>query len=335
MVDVTQIEEKAEKIKASTIEVNATLGNLVIGTHTDFDNISLRLARAGPAIPPHCREQPGTVYALCLQALEWRMPIMSVINKSYVVNNHGVQRIAYESQLIHAIIERNAPLRGRLRYVIIGEDDDRRCKVWGTFKGEEEPHVYHSEKLSKLRDARGRNEFGVLKGSPLWDHQPEVQLFYSATRTWARMFCPDVILGAYTPEDPQYATVDVTPAETEAPLVQRLRAANKPPGSRGLDVAHVERETSRHTIIEGEANPGTAEQEADYERTERSVSVAGDEGRDDETADRADGNLDTGGRDAGVDADQAAGEASVEQQAITPAESREAHRKPKAQGKRK
>src|SRR4029077_15222432 len=152
--------------------------------------IAHRLARAKIAVPPHVRDNPGVAFALCLQALEWRMPIMSVINKSYTVTNRGIERIAYESQLVHAIIERNAPIKGRLRHTIIGEGDERRCKVWATFKGEKTPHEYTSETLVNLREARGRNKDkdNVLKGSPLWESQPEVQLFYSASRTWARMF---------------------------------------------------------------------------------------------------------------------------------------------------
>jgi len=154
--------------------------------------------------------------------------------------------------MIHAVIERNAPIKGRLRHEIVGTDDERRCKVWATFRGEKEPHTYTSETLGKLREARGRNEKNEVKGSPLWVAQPEVQPFYSASRQWARLFCPDIILGAYTPEDPWYSgdnMVDVTPPIDG--LAQRLRDAEKKraeaEGGRGFDAAHVAK------VIEGEA----------------------------------------------------------------------------------
>jgi hypothetical protein len=262
MVDVTEVERRVEKTKEMGIAIQHHVGGVVAENLADVIRIAELYARSGVMVPPHCRDKPGTCFALCQQAHEWGMPYLGVINQSYVVVNRGVERIAYQSQIIHAVIERNAPLKGRLRYEIVGADDERRCKVWGTFKGENEPHVYTSETLGKLRDARGRNQDGVLKGSPYWEQQPEVQLFYSASRQWARLFCPDVILGAYTPEDPVYEMRDVTPAEP--PLVQRLREA-KAHGDRGFDLDHVRREAGR-TVIEGDATPGTANEEAKDDR---------------------------------------------------------------------
>jgi hypothetical protein len=150
------------------------------------------------------------------------MSPFAVANKSYIAND----RVAYESQLIHAIVEARSPLKGRLRSEILGAGDERRCRVWGTFKGETEPHVYISETLAKLRGARGTNEKGQLKGSPLWVNQPETQLYYSATRTWARMFCPDVILGIYSPDELPDEPKDVTPTPPSNELnglVRRLK----------------------------------------------------------------------------------------------------------------
>jgi RecT family len=268
MIDVADVEKRAELTRAQAIEIGTTIGGITIASPADIEIIAHRLARAKVAVPPHVRDNPGVAFALCMQALEWRMPIMSVINKSYVVNNKGTERLAYESQLIHAIIERNAPIKGRLRHQIIGEGDERRCKVWATFKGEKTPHEYISEALGKLREDRGRNKDkgDVLKGSPLWESQPEVQLFYSASRTWARMFAPDVILGAYTPEDPWYSNEmkDVTPALDR--LAQRLKDARKVHADRGFDVDHVAK------VIEGDA---TEADDANQSGTERQGPVAG------------------------------------------------------------
>ena len=258
MVDVAEVEKRTDLVRRTGIEMDRHVGGIAVRTLADVIEVATLYARSGVMVPPHCRDKPGVCFALCQQAHEWGMPYLAVINKSYVVNNRGTERIAYESQLIHAVVERNAPTQGRLRYEILGEGDQRRCKVWATFKGEERPHEYISEELGKLRDSRGRNDQGQLKGSPLWDAQPEVQLFYSASRQWARMFCPDVLLGAYTPEDPVYEERDAVP--TEAPIVTRLREA-KAHGDRGFDLAHVRREAG-HTIIEGDAAPGTPVEEA-------------------------------------------------------------------------
>jgi RecT family len=291
MIDTADIEKRAELTRAQAIEIGTTIGGITIANPSDIEILASRLARGKMAVPPHVRDNPGVAFALCMQALEWRMPIMSVISKSYVVSNRGTERIAYESQLIHAIIERNAPLKGRLRHSIIGEGDQRRCKVWAIFKGEKTPHEYTSETLASLREARGRNEKGELKGSPLWDHQPEVQLFYSASRTWARMYAPDVILGAYTPEDPWYSEekmLDVSPQLNG--LAQRLKDARKAAvDEQGFDVDHVAK------IIEGDAMEAK-----DETGTKRSDEVGGPQ-RSDETAHRADGDHDKSGRGPAVE----------------------------------
>ena len=274
MVDVSDVKAKTDLIKSTGIAMQYHVGGVIAENIADVIKIAELYARSGVMVPPHCRDKPGVCFALCQQAHEWGMPYLAVINKSYVVNNRGVERIAYESQLLHAVIEKNAPIKGRMRHEIIGEGDERRCKVWATFKGEEKPHEYLSETLGKLRDARGRNDTGQLKGSPLWDTQPDVQLFYSTSRQWARMFAPDVLLGAYTPEDPRYE--EAPPPEPA--LLTRLREA-KAHGDRGFDLAHVQREAG-HTVIEGDAIPGATKQEeakngVEHEDGGRSDSVGG------------------------------------------------------------
>ena len=273
MVDVSLIEQRVAKIerqtgemKAAEVKIGAVIGGVRIETPVDIDVIATRLSRGHVAVPVHCRDKPGVVYALIMQALEWGMPAMSVINKSYVVNNKGTERIAYEAQLIHAVVLKNARLIGRLRHRYEGDGDDRRCIVWGTFEGEKSPHEYTSETLGRLRENRGRNEKGQVKGSPLWEDRPDVQLFYSTVVQWARINAPDVILGAYAPEELEDGSElkDVTPSVSD--LQQRLRDAREAQvrgEDRGLDVEHVGREAAaRSTIIEGDLNTEIVKKEA-------------------------------------------------------------------------
>jgi hypothetical protein len=322
MVDVEKIESRAELTRASSIQIGTTLGGIQIATPADLEILSLRLARGGVAVPPHVRNNAGVCFALCLQALEWRFPIMSVINKSFVVSNKGVERIGYESQLLHAVVEQNAPLKGRLRHEIIGIDDERRCKVWGTFKREKEPHIYISETLGKLREARGRNEQGVIKGSPLWDAQPEVQLFYSSSRQWARLFCPDVLLGTYTPDELGDAEPEPTAVSS---LSERLRAA-KQAAAGGFDISQVARESG--TILEGEA----IGKEAFDENPEVVGGEPEPQGGEDGDGNRGDDNRDEGRRN---DADSDAGSSDREApgQAPAPASSKDKPARRRAKGK--
>jgi hypothetical protein len=332
MVDVSEVEKKTDLVKARSIEIGTTLGGIVIQTVNDLEQISVRLARGLVAVPAHCRGEPGVVYALCMQALEWGMPIMSVINKSYVPRNGD--RIGFESQLIHAVIEKNAPIKGRLRYEIMGNGDERRCKVWATFKGEDKPHEYISETLAKLHPGsvtKDGNKY--VRGSQLWDTLPEVQMFYSASRQWARLFCPDVILGAYTPEDQFVEPIDVTPLPDKvAALSQRLKDA-KLNEVRGFDNADVVRQVG--AIIEGDVTEAGDGQGGSVSRGD-----IGGEGRQNKDRGSAADNrneaasVEAGGSDKDVGAAAAADAAAKPAQAdIFPPDRDEEKRKRKAKRK--
>ena len=71
----------------------------------------------------HLRGNPGACLAVTVQALEWRMSPYAVANKSYLVND----QIAWESQLVQAVILQRAPIKGRIRYSFEGEGGKRRC----------------------------------------------------------------------------------------------------------------------------------------------------------------------------------------------------------------
>lgn len=257
---LSNVEQRVERVRAGEIVVQETVGGIQIATLDHMFKIADSLSRSGVAVPPHCREQPGTVFALLMQAQEWGLPYMSVINKSYVTKGKGgVERLAYEAQLIHTLIETRANLTGKLRQEYIGEGDDMICRVIGTFKGETTPHTWESEKLGKIREDIGRNDQGNFKGSPLWITKPKVQLHYSTSRDWARVHCPWVILGVYTPDEiAETELIDVTPKV--AGLVQRLKdaKAGHTTEHRGFDADHVQREAGRRgaTIHDDEANTG-------------------------------------------------------------------------------
>jgi hypothetical protein len=142
---------------------------------------------SGQAIPPHLRGNPGFCLAICIQAMEWRFSPFAVANKSYVVND----RVGYESQLIHAVIEERAPIEGRLRHTFSGEGDKRRCTVWADIAGSDEPLEYTSPEIGSI----------TPKNSPLWKSKPDLQLFYNTSRDWARVYFPEVILGVYSDDE--------------------------------------------------------------------------------------------------------------------------------------
>ena len=189
----------------------------------DFSKL---MAVSGSAIPPHLRGYPGTCLAIIIRALELKMSPFTVANWSYEVEQKGVKRIAYESAFYNAVILSRAPTKDRPHFEIIGEGEERRCKVWATFKGETEPRIFITDTLAKLRPPR--NEQGVTKGSPLWDKKADVQLIYNAIRDFARIYFPDVTAGLYTKDELEDEEPETGLGERarvispDTPLLQRL-----------------------------------------------------------------------------------------------------------------
>lgn len=205
-----------KRVIGSQIPIVQREGGVSVQQMFDIIELARLMSTAGDAVPAHCRNTVGMCWAICLQAIEWRMSPIAVANKSYVVNG----RLCYESQLIHAVIEARAPIVGRLNYAISGEGDDMRCQVWATFRGETSPRYFQSDTLGRLKPPK--NDRGERKGSPLWEKKPEVQLFYNASRDWCRIYCPDIILGIYSDEELREMEPE-TPKIAESPnLLARL-----------------------------------------------------------------------------------------------------------------
>lgn len=181
------IESRIDKNETSKIQVGGNFGGVNFTNMLEMMEFAKLMAISGAGVPPHLRNQPGMCLAIILQAVEWKMSPYSVANKSYVVND----RVSYESQLIHAVVEQRCPLTRRLRDEYIGEGPTRQCKVIGYVKGEPEPLVYISPKFSEIK----------VKNSPLWLSKPDLQLWYNASRDWARKYFPDVLLGVYSDEE--------------------------------------------------------------------------------------------------------------------------------------
>lgn len=145
-----------------------------------------KLMAAGNFIPPHLRGKPGDCLAVVMQSARWAMDPFAVGNKTYFVND----RMAYESQLVNAVVNSSNALDGRLSVSWEGEGNDLVCVVSGKLKGDADPKV----RRVPIKTITTRN-------SPLWKQDPEQQLAYYATRAWARLFAPEVLMGVYTPDE--------------------------------------------------------------------------------------------------------------------------------------
>lgn len=202
---LARIEERIDRPVANAIAIRRG-GMIAITSMAEVMEVSKLMSIAKQAVPKHLREQPGLCFGVVMQAIAWEMEPFAVARKSYVVNDN----LAYESQLLHAVIEARAPLKGRLRCKYSGEGPDRQCTVYGTFDGEDEPHDYTTPKFKDI----------PIKNSPLWKWDVDQQMFYFGSRSWARKWCPDVLLGVYAPDEAQYA------GETSRDITDRVTISN-------------------------------------------------------------------------------------------------------------
>lgn len=205
---------EAEQRVASRITQEGARGVAIVsGSGLVMENMEQALefakmmAVGGVAVPKHLRGQPGACMAVIIQALEWRKSPYAVANKSYSVND----RLAYEAQLLAAVVIENAPLDGLPTYSYSGDPGTtRKCIV--TVKLRNGQVIEHSSpEVGKI----------TPKNSPLWKSDEDQQLGYYTVRAMARRNFPHILLGASDPDDAAAAAAmdttaprDITPAKT-------------------------------------------------------------------------------------------------------------------------
>ncbi|AKL08545.1 MULTISPECIES: RecT family recombinase [Klebsiella] len=205
---------------ATTDNQTQKIDNVSILTNGELFNrlrtLSEVMANSGNFVPEHYRGKPDACMAVVMQAARWGMDPFAVAQKTFIVGNSGV--LGYEAQLVNAVINTMAPTKDRIHFEWFGEwENIVGCfvektssqnkkyiapgwnlkdeagvgvRAWATLKGESEPR----ELVLMLSQAQVRN-------STLWATDPRQQLAYLAVKRWARLYCPDVILGVYTADE--------------------------------------------------------------------------------------------------------------------------------------
>ncbi len=211
MVDIADAERKiAERMDPNAtgaVELSQQAGGLGFSNVGEAMQFAKLMAISQFAVPKHLRGNVGACMAIITRAVEWNFSPFAVASKSYCVND----ALAFESQLIQAVILRRAPIKGRFTFAFTGEGERRKCTVTAALK-DGGTVDYTSPEVGKI----------PVKNSPLWKNDPDQQLCYYSGRALCRRHFPDVLLGIYTPEDlyleprrgPEHAR-DVTP--TKAP----------------------------------------------------------------------------------------------------------------------
>jgi len=226
MNDIVARDEKiASKIDAEvagTLAVSNSAGGISFANAGQIMEFAKMLAISNVAVPKHLRGNPGACLGIVTQAVEWRMSPFAVANKSYSVND----RLAYEAQLIHAVVLQRAPLDGRIKFEFRGEGATRSCRTWAKIKNSDETVEYCSPRLADIK----------TKNSPLWVADPDQQLGYYSVRALCRRHFPDVLMGVYSRDElddsprigPEVAK-DVTPRKSLAEKLTAIAGSRQAP----------------------------------------------------------------------------------------------------------
>lgn len=190
--NIITTEQAPNTISAS----NAVFNVQALGQLTAFADL---MAQSAVTVPKHLAGKPADCMAIVMQAMQWGMNPYAVAQKTHLVN--GV--LGYEAQLVNAVISSSSAIVGRFHYEyggdwekIAGKKDGRDelglfIRVGAVLRGETD--ITWGEPIY-LADITTRN-------SPLWKTAPKQQLAYLAVKYWARLYCPEVILGVYSPDE--------------------------------------------------------------------------------------------------------------------------------------
>ncbi len=155
--------------------------------------------------------------------------------------------LGYEAQLVNAVIASSSAIHGRFHYRYGG--DWERCtrtqEITRDKNGKNGKYTV-TERVRGWTDEdeiglfvqvgailRGESEITwgeplylsgvVTRNSPLWVSNPKQQIAYLGVKYWARLYCPEVILGVYSPDEvEQREEREINPAPVQRMSVQEI-----------------------------------------------------------------------------------------------------------------
>ena len=176
------------------------------------------MSGAGFMVKDIYRKNPGACMGLIAVCAPYGMNPIQVSWKTYQTKADGP--IAYEAQVMVAMVNSSGAVKGSMRYRYEGEGQDRVCIASATLVGDTDPVEVRSPRLADI----------TPKNSPLWKADPDQQLAYYTGRNWARRYKPEMLLGVYDVDELDGPAIgpararDVTPREDGfAAKAQRAR----------------------------------------------------------------------------------------------------------------
>jgi hypothetical protein len=246
--------------------------------------------------------------------MRWGMDPYAVANKAYETNG----TVAYEAQLINAVINTSGAILGSLKIEWEGEpsrtapivpqprrrdnndprdprnepaprpqprpdDETLVCKVSGRLKSDPDDLKILEQPLRTI----------TVRNSPLWQTNPRLQLAYHATRSWARLYAPEILLGVYSPDelvDGEALAIEAetTPRGGRAPdrrdFVGDQADDAEPVEFSTLEVEEIDEsgQSGAESAENSENNPETADSSAQEPENEQTAPLSVDSGAQNE-----------------------------------------------------
>lgn len=221
----------AEQQTPNTISASNSIFNVqALGQLQAFAGL---MAQSVVTVPAHLAGKPADCMAIVMQAMQWGMNPYAVAQKTHLVNG----QLGYEAQLVNAVITSSSAIHGRFHYRYGG--DWSRCTRTKEVSREKTGKNGKYTVTERVRDWTDEDEEGlyvevgailrgeseitwdkplylsqvVTRNSPLWVSKPDQQIAYLGVKYWARLYCPHVILGVYTPDEvEQHTEREINPA---------------------------------------------------------------------------------------------------------------------------
>lgn len=188
--------KKGEKVGQN---LNLYAGRVMPKSFGELIEYAQMMCKGGLALPKHLRDQPAICMRVIQQSLAWEMDPWAVASKTYSVND----QLAYEAQLIAAVIKKWAPIKERvIPYKFTGTGPELQCSIT----------LHHAETGEVIEYISPKKKEIKVKNSPLWDSDEQQQMSYYSLRALSRRHFSDILMGVYDREE-VLAMKDITPAK--------------------------------------------------------------------------------------------------------------------------
>lgn len=219
--DIVTREKRRAELGETQFSTNAQGGALMQPRNgKELMDMANLMSASGQMVRDFYRNSPGDCAALIMICQPYGFNPFQVSWKTYKASKSADAPVSFEGQLVNAMVNMSAPIKGRLRYGYEGAGPTRKCTVTGIDRETGEEITYTTPELKDI----------PVKNSPLWKGDPDQQLGYYAARSWARRHFPELLLGVYTREEIEEAPSprDVTPKADAGGWAKKAMEARAP-----------------------------------------------------------------------------------------------------------